>query len=138
MRTRGPLDSPKVLVVDDERAIATSLATILERNGYRALSAFDGEEAVFVAEQFVPDCLVCDVVMPGIDGVETALAITHILPNCKVLLISGQARCLDLLEKAPCVGFDFELVAKPIEPDHLLRRVAALLAARPTASRTAS
>ncbi len=120
----------RILVVDDERPIAVTLAAIFSQRGYRALSAFDGDEAIFTAQQFRPDCLVCDVVMPGLDGVDVAIAIRQLLPECKVLLVSGQVSAWDLVEQARERGFDFELAIKPIHPDDLLHRVDALLGPR--------
>jgi CheY-like chemotaxis protein len=89
----------KVLVVDDERVIASSLCTILELHGFDVRAAFDGKEALQVAREFQPDFLLSDVVMPGPDGVQTAIAIREFLPRCMVLFLSGQAHSMDLLAR---------------------------------------
>ncbi len=116
----------RVLVVDDERPVAISLVAILEAAGYRAVSAFDGEEALFTAQQFRPDCVVSDVCMPGCSGIEMAMQVLKNLPNCRILLISGRASSNDLLRRAADV-LHFELLEKPITPEDLLAHVAALL-----------
>jgi CheY-like chemotaxis protein len=125
-RLSAEVPRAKVLVVDDERAIATSLVSILEGAGYRAVSAFDGEEAVTTAQQFKPDCLVTDVVMPGRNGIETAISILKSVPHCKVLLISGQQSASELLRNQRG-ELRAELLPKPITPQELLGHVAALL-----------
>jgi CheY-like chemotaxis protein len=67
-----------------------------------------------------PDAIVSDVVMPGINGIDTAKPIMKFLPGCRIILFSGQAATLDLLERARVEGYKFEVLAKPINPDVLL------------------
>ncbi len=117
----------KILVVDDERAIADTLAMILEDRGYETATAYSGEEAVQVACSFRPDCLVSDVVMRTMNGVDAAIEILRALPCCKVLLVSGNAGYGDFLEKARAKGFDFELLLKPVPPAELLLKIARTL-----------
>jgi DNA-binding response OmpR family regulator len=114
---------PLVLVVDDERVIADTLTTILSRSGFDAITAYDGESALALAKANPPDLLISDVVMPGMTGVELAIALTHAIRTCKVLLFSGQAATVDLLEKARESGHDFTTLTKPIHPTDMLRRV---------------
>ncbi len=113
----------KILVVDDERAIASTLATILENRGYETATTYSGEEAVQTACSFRPDCLVSDVFMGAMNGVEAAIEVSRALPWCKVLLVSGNAGYGDLLEKARAKGFDFELLLKPVPPAELLLKI---------------
>lgn len=113
----------KILVVDDERAIASTLATILQTQGYETPVAFSGEEAVQVASSFQPNCIVSDVMTGAMNGIEAAIEILRALPYSKLLLISGNAGYGDLLEKARAEGFDFELLLKPVPPPELLARV---------------
>jgi CheY-like chemotaxis protein len=118
---------PKILVVDDERAIASTLATILENRGYETATAYSGEEAVQMACSFRPDCLVSDVFMGAMNGIDAAIEVSLALPWCKVLLVSGNAGYGDLLEKAKAKGFDFELLLKPVPPAELLLKIARML-----------
>jgi CheY-like chemotaxis protein len=120
-----PLDKPKsvVLVVDDEAVIADTLAMILGQSGIRALVAYDGKSALEIAKTFPPDLLLTDVAMPGMSGIDLALAIRHTLPKCKILLFSGQASSMDLLGTARDAGQDFTILAKPLHPTELLARV---------------
>jgi DNA-binding response OmpR family regulator len=112
-----------VFVVDDESVIAQTLATILNQAGFTA-SAFDHpEKAIAACADLSPDLLITDVVMPGMSGIELALHFRRELPNCKVLLFSGQAATADLLAKAREQGHDFDLLTKPIHPTDLLAKL---------------
>src|SRR5450631_2620340 len=92
---------PLILVVDDERTIADSLAMILSRSGFSAFTAYDAESALRLASVVPPDLLLSDVMMgPGMDGVELAIRLVKVIPDCKVLLFSGHAATRDLLESA--------------------------------------
>lgn len=113
----------KILVVDDERAIVSLRATILRSEGYEAATAFSGEEAVRVACSFHPDCIVSDISMGAMNGIEAAIEILGGLPECKVLFVSGNARCRDLLGDAIAKGFRFEILSKPVPPRQLLDRI---------------
>lgn len=117
----------KVLVVDDEHIIAWSLCAILELNGFEARAAYDGKEALEMARSFRPDFLLSDVVMPGLDGVQTAIAIREFLPRCVVLFLSGQEGTLDRLARARSRGQQFDLALKPMHPPELLAMMRGLL-----------
>src|SRR5271168_1828917 len=88
-----PTDPPKpvVLVVDDETVIADSLAAILRQNGFAAVAAYNGRSALEVARVAPPDLLLSDVAMPGMSGIDLAIAICQATPGCKVILFSGHA-----------------------------------------------
>jgi DNA-binding NtrC family response regulator len=113
----------RVFVVDDEFIIATTLATILQRNGFDAVSFTDPAEALKAAFMSVPDLLISDVVMPGLSGIELAILLRERHPECKVLLFSGQAATADLLEAARKKGHGFEVLAKPIHPTDFLKKI---------------
>lgn len=114
---------PVVLIVDDERVIADTLAAILSRSGFTTITAYDGTTALELARNSLPDLLISDVVMPGMSGVDLAIAMTGAVPGCKVLLFSGQAATVDLLEKAREAGHDFTTLTKPIHPTDMLKRI---------------
>lgn len=115
----------KVLIADDERIIANTLATILNQSGFDARAVYSGEEAVATAEIFRPDLLISDVVMGGITGIEAAIKIRNRLPACKTLLFSGQAATAALLQSAEADGYNFELLMKPVYPGDLLAKLRA-------------
>jgi DNA-binding response OmpR family regulator len=114
---------PVVLVVDDESAIADTLTEILSRSGYAAMAAYDGNDALETALLTPPEMLITDVVLPGMSGIELAITIRRIFPDCKILLFSGQASTADLLASAKSQGHHFTLLTKPVHPRDLLAYV---------------
>ena len=113
----------KVLVADDEQVIANTLAVILNQAGFEARAVYSGEDAIAALDSFQPDMLITDVIMTGMNGIEAAIAVRARLPQCKVLLFSGQAATASLLEKARHEGHEFEILAKPIHPTDLLAKL---------------
>jgi CheY-like chemotaxis protein len=113
----------RVLVLDDERVIANSLALILNRSGYQARAVYNAEAAIKTARELMPDILISDVIMEGMTGIDAAMRITEIVPKCHIILFSGQAATADLLERAEADGHRFELLVKPVHPRVLLERL---------------
>ena len=119
-----------VLVADDEEVVADTLVAILQRAGFRALAAYDAYSALEIAKSVSLDLLLSDVAMPGMNGIELAVAIEAIRPDCKILLFSAQAPLTDLLAESHKRGRDFPLLAKPLHPAILLAHIAEILASR--------
>jgi DNA-binding NtrC family response regulator len=115
---------PRVLVVDDEEIIADTLAEILSLSGFPAIAAYDGNGALGTALLQPPEMLITDVVLPGMNGIELAITIKRVYPDCKILLFSGQATTADLLASARRDGYRFTLLNKPLAPQELLATVA--------------
>lgn len=113
----------KVLVADDERVIADTLAIILNQAGFDAKAVYTGLAAVDAAKVTPPDLLISDVIMPDMNGIDAAIRIRTMLPKCKILLFSGQAATADLLESARKQGHEFEILAKPVHPQDLLAKL---------------
>ena len=111
---------PRVLVVDDESVIADTLAEILSRSGYAAEPAYDGASALETALLKPPELLITDVMLPGMSGIELAIQLRRIFPDCKALLFSGQAGTSDMLASAHRAGHHFTLLTKPVHPKDLL------------------
>jgi DNA-binding NtrC family response regulator len=113
----------KIFVVDDEKVITDSLTAILNLKGYDATGFYDGESVLSACEQSAPECIISDVMMPGMNGVELAMKVRERMPSCRMLLFSGQAATVDLLEAARTAGHVFEVLAKPVHPSDLLARL---------------
>ncbi|HEY6445840.1 MAG TPA: response regulator [Acidobacteriaceae bacterium] len=116
----------RVLVVDDERLIARTVASILNVNGFEAVEAFSGEEALEKARALKPDIVLTDVLMPRMTGVELGMRLRDELPEARILMFSGQAATSELMRKAQADGYDFELFPKPIHPDDLIAKLRGL------------
>jgi DNA-binding response OmpR family regulator len=116
----------RVFVVDDEHVIASTLAVILNMNGYSARYFTRPLEALAAACLGAPDLLISDVSMPDLSGIDLAIQIRAQYPDCKILLFSGQANTVDLLERARGQGHDFHLILKPVHPTELLAAIGTL------------
>lgn len=112
--------SRRIIVIDDELLIAETVAEILNQEGFDATAASNGASAIELAKRWSPDIVLSDVIMPGLNGIETGIKIREIVPDCKIILFSGQAATVDLLEKARESGNYFEILAKPIKPEELV------------------
>jgi FixJ family two-component response regulator len=117
---------PLVLVVDDEPTVADTLTLILLRAGFAARGVYSAKAALEVARDAEPAFLLSDVYMPGMSGIELAMALSAEFPKCKVLLFSGHAAAADLVE-ARAAGYDFPLLAKPVHPAEIVRYISKCL-----------
>ena len=80
---------PLVLVVDDRKDVATTIAAMCRAIGFRAVAASEGEPIRVLLERHHPDCLVLDIMMPEEDGYEALKAIAAFDPRTAVLLVTG-------------------------------------------------
>jgi len=110
----------KILVVDDERLLADTTAAILRHAGFETRIAYDGFGALEIAGSFRPDYILTDIMMPAMNGVELAIAITKMYPATRIVLFSGQAGISEILEQSKAKGFEFPLLAKPVHPATLI------------------
>jgi signal transduction histidine kinase/ActR/RegA family two-component response regulator len=128
----------RVLVVDDNRDFADSLAAVLQLAGNEVCVTYDGLEAVGTAGMWRPDVVLLDIGLPLLNGYETARRIGDTLGKRKPLLvaITGWGQEEDR-RRSRAAGFDHHLV-KPIDPAKLCALLASALAAREDAARTPS
>jgi len=116
----------KVLVVDDEEPILELLKYNLDKAGYEVKTASDGMKAVEMAKKFLPDLVMLDIMMPGMDGVETCRRIREIPELQTAFVIFLTARSEEYSEVAAFdVGAD-DYITKPIKPRALLSRINAV------------
>ena len=106
----------KVLVVDDVRIIADTLALILTQSGFESSVAYSGEDALQSAFETKPDILITDVLMGKLSGIDLAKFFHDRLPECRVILFSGQIATEGLLQSAKVEGYEFEALPKPVSP----------------------
>ena len=119
--------TPRILVVDDQRANVEMMAGVLKARGYEVLTALDGESALERVRAARPDIVVSDILMPGMDGYEMcrrlrADAATALLPVVLVTSLDAQKERIKGLE----VGAD-DFLSKPVNWEELFARVRALL-----------
>ena len=121
---------PVVLAADDDEDILELVAFRLERSGYTVLKARDGEEALQVARDSLPDLAVLDVMMPKLDGFEVTRRIRSdgATKDMPVILLTARAQDADVQ-----AGFDAgadDYLRKPFSPQELRARVQAILGRR--------
>jgi DNA-binding response OmpR family regulator len=114
-------------IVDDEDVIASTLELILLSEGFDARSFVDPLDALKAAHSVKPNLLVTDVIMPNMSGIELAIQIRHLHPECSILLSSGQIVTSELLATASSAGHHFDILPKPVHPTILLQRITELL-----------
>lgn len=103
----------KVLVVDDDRRMTKTLCDILKVKGHEAIEAYSGEEAVEKVKSDHPDCVLMDIKMPGINGVEALKIIKTISPDLPVVLMSAYAT-EEMTEEAKKLGAH-SVLNKPVD-----------------------
>jgi signal transduction histidine kinase len=115
----------RILVVDDNRDAAESLGGLLQLLGYEVCEAFDGEEAMRRATEFLPDVALVDIAMPKMDGYEVARAFRRDprLQRVHLIALTGFGQDSDR-DRSRSAGFDEHLV-KPFPPDALDQLLAA-------------
>src|SRR5678816_1681695 len=79
----------RILVADDEDNILTSLSAILEDEGYEVVLARHGEEALQLVAERMPDVILLDIWMPGMDGIETLRQLKASYPDVQVIMVTG-------------------------------------------------
>ena len=122
--SRAPEKSrSRVLVVDDQKLIVDTIAEILGGAGFEVAVACDAWTALELAASFQPDRLLSDVLMPGMNGVELAIAVRKMYPAVKILLFTGQTGISEILESAEERGYKFEVLPKPIHPRKLIEHI---------------
>jgi signal transduction histidine kinase len=110
-------ERPAVLVIDDESGIRDVLARALPRRGYEVSLAETGEQAVAKAKEKSFELAICDMVMPGMDGVSTLKALKRLQPHMEVVMSTGFASLETAIESLKSGAYDY--VAKPYALDHI-------------------
>ena len=122
-----------LLVVDDDSQVREFVGTVLTRAGYRVEFATNGKEAVDIVEATESgfDLILTDVVMPEMNGVEAYKRVKEMLPNARILFMSGYAGGEYMTQEVAAESAG--CLHKPFRPDDLLSRVRAVLNQRSAA-----
>lgn len=121
------MPDPTVLVVDDDPVIQKLLQVNFEMEGYIVMTASDGLEGVERARAETPDVIICDIMMPRMDGLEVTRTLKGdpATAGIPILLLSAKAQQADVAAGQTSGADDY--VTKPFDPLDLLQRVATLL-----------
>jgi DNA-binding response OmpR family regulator len=124
----------RILLIDDDDLVRTTIQSILESAGYEVIQAADGEQGVDVYRTHAPDLVITDILMPNKEGIETIRDLKRCDPAPRVIAISGGDRNgnVQFLQMAEKLGAD-RILAKPFRKAALLEMVDALLSDGPSA-----
>jgi two-component system response regulator MprA len=120
-----PVSAPSILVVDDDRRLAASIRRALAYEGYRVSLAEDGPSALRSARESLPDLVILDVMMPGIDGVEVCRRLRAGSESLPILMLTARDSIGDRVTGLDSGADDY--LVKPFAYDELVARVRALL-----------
>ena len=109
---------PRILVIDDEAAIRDSLRMILEYEHYECLGAASGPEGLSIITRDLPDMVMLDIKMPGMNGLETLAEIRKVDEAVPVAMISGHGTITDAMQATRLGAFDF--IEKPFTSERVL------------------
>ncbi len=108
----------KILVIDDERSIRNTLKDILEYEKYEVDLAEDGKKGLEMVKQTEYDIILCDIKMPGMDGIEVLVHLNSLAPDTPVVMISGHGNIDTAVESIKKGAYDF--IEKPLDLNRLL------------------
>jgi two-component system response regulator MprA len=115
----------RILVVDDDRAVREALRRALTLGGYEVQTAEDGEQAIEQVVQSIPDAVVLDVGMPGIDGLEVCRRLRLLGNRVPILILTARDAISDRIDGLDAGADDY--LVKPFDVDELKARLRALL-----------
>lgn len=114
-----------ILIVEDDKNLRKLIGTVLKQNGFNVLCANDGEQALEVLDSTKADLIICDIMMPNMDGYELTESLRWSNYNMPILMITAK-ETLEDKRKGFLSGAD-DYMVKPINTDEMLLRVNALL-----------
>jgi CheY-like chemotaxis protein len=119
----------RVLVVDDDRLVADTLALIFQKDGFEAKAVYTADDGLKYAHQFSPNLLLCDVTMPDRDGLSLLRDVAQDLPSCRIIVLTGHYSKLNpLRDQSKKLPRPVGILTKPCQPAELLRQAKDMLA----------
>jgi CheY-like chemotaxis protein len=118
----------RILIVDDEPLVAQTLTLIFRRNGFEAVTTYNADEALADSRKTAPDLVLCDIEMPGRDGIALMEDLTRELPGCPILVLTGFYSSLNRVRSyVATLKQPVSVITKPCQPADLLRHAGELL-----------
>ncbi|RKX17645.1 MAG: response regulator [Candidatus Zixiibacteriota bacterium] len=111
----------QVLIVDDEEEFANTLAERMRNRDIKVNVVGNGEDAIASVSKTAYDAIILDLIMPGLDGIETLKQILSINPDLQVILLTGRGTVSKSVEALKIGAFEF--LEKPIKFDDLLGKI---------------
>ena len=127
----------KIRIVDDEPDVRTVLSMRLTSNGFRVIEAEDGKSGVRVAGEEKPDLILLDIMMPGMDGVETfhALKQEPATKDIPIIFLTVLAQNISLTKHSLELDKSYAILGKPYQPQELIQEVQRALGESPISAR---
>lgn len=117
MITRTSLESLNILIVDDEPNIRRALQALFAPEGHTVFTAENGQRALEHAKSQPIDVLICDLIMPGMSGVEVLQQVKHLHPQCVAIILTAYGTIRSAVEATRCGAFDY--LQKPFDIDEI-------------------
>ena len=117
----GKTRKKKVLIVDNEREFASTLAERMRLRNIEAMSVYSGEDALETVSRFMPDVIILDIQMPTMGGLEVLSQVKVIDPTIEVILLTGHGSI-----EAGIAGMEmgaFDYIIKPVDLIHLMEKI---------------
>ncbi|MFH1974114.1 MAG: response regulator [Pseudomonadota bacterium] len=111
----------KVMLVDDEEEFVTTLSERIEMRNFSSSVAFTGAQALQIVDDQIPDVMIVDLKMPGIDGMEVLRRVKKAYPKIQVIILTGHGSENDKKEALSLGAFGY--LQKPIQIDELERQI---------------
>lgn len=115
------MEPAKILIVDDEEEFASTVAERLNLRGYQATAVFSANEALALIRTAPPDVVLLDLMMPGINGLDTLRMIKETTPAIEVIILTGYGGIQGKLEGMESGAFDY--VMKPVDLGALIVKI---------------
>ena len=107
-----------ILIIDDEESIVRSLDGILSDEGFEVVSAKSGQDGLEKIEEMIPDLVLLDIWMPGMDGIDTLVKIKEVYPQLQVVMMSGHGTIETAVKATKLGAYDF--IEKPLSLEKVL------------------
>ena len=119
---------PRILVIDDEQLLRSTVVLILTRAGFTVEEASDGQAGIAMFHKNPPDIVLTDIFMPNRDGIEIIKELKHSSPLTKIIAMTGggKLRMMEIASAAQVLGADYVL-DKPFDSESLLTAINAVL-----------
>ncbi|MFB6355467.1 MAG: sigma-54-dependent transcriptional regulator [bacterium] len=125
-------DTNRILVVDDEAPFREDIAEILQEEGYECSTAESGEEAVELVQDSPPDAVLCDIVMPGMSGIDALRRFQEVCPETGVFMVTAYENLDTAVEAFREGAYDY--LTKPVNPDVVIEKIERFLGHRQLAN----
>lgn len=107
----------KIMVVDDERSVCEVLKRLLDKEGYAVKTESEPEKAIEGFSIFLPDCVLLDLKMPAVDGLDLLVKMKEISPSCQVVVVTGHGGLESAMEAMKLGAYDY--ITKPFDLEYI-------------------